>query len=78
MRLFPRMNADSPAERNTEKVNITKNLVRGKTRTPKTARPHITSRPTVPLGQVSNVTSEGVKLNALRVNMYTCIYTIYK
>ena len=77
MHLF-RMNADSQAERNTEQVNITKNLVHGKTRTPKTAWPHITSRPTVPLGQFSNVTSEGVKLSAIRVNKYSCIYTIYK
>ena len=33
------LNAVSPAERNTEQVNITKNVVHGRIRTPKTARP---------------------------------------
>ena len=33
------MNAASPAERNTEQVITTKNLVHGRFRTPKTARP---------------------------------------
>ena len=32
------LNAASPAERNTEQVKITKNLVNGRIRTPKTAR----------------------------------------
>ena len=36
----------------------------------------ITSRPSVPLSQFSNVTSEGIKLDAIRVSMN--IYTIYK
>ena len=38
--------------------------------------PHITSRPSLPLCQFSNVTSEEIKLNLIRVIMY--IDTIYK
>ena len=67
------LNAASPAERNTEQVTITKNLVYGRIRTLRLHGLQITSQAASPLGH-SNVTSEGIKLNVMRVNKYILVH----
>ena len=72
------LNAASLTERNTEQVNITKYLVHGRIRTPQdcTASRLQVDRLHHSVNSLDNVTSEGIKLNVIRVIMY--IDTIYK
>ena len=56
------LNADSPAARNTEQVNLTK-IVHGRIRTPTRHGLQLTSQPSQPLGHNSIYMNEGIKMS---------------